>query len=51
MLELTHLEAVLRGWYPSWLAQLRAAPTETYLIWGLVLAAFLGTARTLHSAR
>jgi hypothetical protein len=45
---IAHMEAVLRGWYPSWCAQLRVWSTEDILLWIVVAAALLRTAWSLQ---
>jgi hypothetical protein len=46
---LTHLEAVLRGWYPHFVAQVSGWSAQTIVLWTALLFAFLRTLRTLYS--
>ena len=41
---LTHAAAVLRGFYPYWLSEMRAWSIWDFIVWGTVLLVF---ARTL----
>lgn len=49
MVTLEHVEAVLRGWYPGWTAQLRGWSRDAIILWSVVACVFLGMAGRLHS--
>jgi len=49
MIPLTHLEAVLRGWYLHWLAEIGGWPTQSLVLWTALLFALLRTPRAINS--
>ena len=49
MFTFAHVEAVLRGWYPGWLAQLRAWSTETVVLMSILMFMFIRTVLGLYS--
>ena len=46
---LAYFEAVLRGWYPGWLAQLRGWSTQAVVLWTALAFVFVRTVFQLHS--
>jgi len=43
-----HWMALLRGWYPHWLAQLRLIQTETVWLWAAVLVVRIWSATSIY---
>ena len=47
----SHIEAIIRGWYPHWISQLRIWSAQDWAIWSAFLLAASMTVRTLVRAK
>jgi len=50
-MQLEHIEAVLRGYWPRWMAMMRAWTGEEFMLYGVLLLSMLLTLRTLNRCK